>query len=184
MPRPRASKKSRTSSTARATWSRAIILIDQTALRRNTSRECMRLMARVEKARAEWTHFEQKDLPAFARWIAALFGPLMTRSRELSDLIREKEYLVAEVEEESWATASPPHLAYRRVIHRREHPQPEYRPPGGPGHDRDPNADFDDGGPPDEFELEMMFDELLRNVGINPDRLGNSARATLRRIQR
>ena len=176
MPTPRASKKRRNAPAPRGPSPvRAIILIDQTALRRNTSRECMRLMARVEKARAEWTHFEQKDLPAFARWIAALFGPLMTRSRELSDLIREKEYLVAEVEEESWATASPPHLAYRRVIHRREHPQPEYRPPGGPGHDRDPNADFDDGGPPDEFELEMMFDELLRNVGINPDRLGNSA---------
>ena len=156
-------------------WCRAIVLIDQTTLRSNTSRECIRLMARVEKARAEWTHFEQKDTPAFARWMASLFGPLMTRSRELSDLIREKEYLVHEVEEESWATGAPPHLAYRRVIHRREHPQPEYRPPGGHGHHHNPDADFDDGGAPDEFELEMMFDELLRNVGINPDRMGNSA---------
>ena len=175
MPRPRASRKNQSASTARGTWGRSIILVDQTTLRRETSRECTRLMARVEKARTEWTHFEQKDLPAFARWMAARFGSLMTRSRELSDLIREKEHLVAEVEAESWTTASPLHVAYRRVIYRREHPQPEYRPPGGPGHERDPDADFDDGGPPDEFELEMMFDELLRNVGINPDRMSNSA---------
>jgi len=176
MPRPRAPKKNRSTPASRGTsHTRSIILVDQTALRRKTSRECIRLMARVEKARTEWTHFEQKDLPAFARWMAALFGPLMTRSRELSDLIREKEYLIAEVEEESWATHSPHHLAYRRVMYRREHPQPEYRPPGGPGHDHNPDAGFDSGGPPDEVELEMLFDELLRNLGVNPDHMSNSA---------
>ena len=54
----------------------ALVLIDQTPLRERVAAECSEAMARLERARAGWHHFERKDKPAFARWRAREFGAL------------------------------------------------------------------------------------------------------------
>ena len=57
-------------------------------------------MARLDRARADWFHFERKDKPAFARWRAREFGALLSTAREVEDGIRDAQALIHEVEME------------------------------------------------------------------------------------
>src|SRR5688572_13236056 len=77
-----------------------IVLIDQAPLRQKAATECQREMKRLEKARADWQRFQQKDKPAFERWMAQTFGALMTELREINTHIHEKEALIEAVEAE------------------------------------------------------------------------------------
>ena len=52
----------------------AIVLLDQEPLRQAVAADCTSAMARLERVRAGWFHFERKDKPAFARWRAREFG--------------------------------------------------------------------------------------------------------------
>lgn len=130
------------------------------------------MMARVEKVRGELRRFEQEDVPAFGRWMAACFGALLTRTRELGSLIAEKEMLIREVEDEIFFTGAKPREAYKRVMRRRTQPQADFA-------DREPPPEYEDGQrfknrrkEPDEFEKEMMFEEVLEALmGVDPSKL-------------
>jgi hypothetical protein len=99
---PRKAKKSNPAATPphrrRRLWH--IIIVDQEPLRRTAGADCRKAMARLEKIRAEWHRFEHEDKPAFARWMAQEFGPLLSSTREVEAQIREKEALIHEVETE------------------------------------------------------------------------------------
>src|SRR4029450_4314591 len=58
-----------------------IVLIDQEPLRERVAAEGPEAMARLERARVGWHHFERKDKPAFARWRAREFGVLLSTAR-------------------------------------------------------------------------------------------------------
>jgi hypothetical protein len=79
-------------------------------------------MARLDKARAEWFHFERKDKPAFARWRAREFGSLLSNARDVEDGIRDAQALIHEVEIEMRRLFQDPFSAYQRVMFRRTHP--------------------------------------------------------------
>ena len=155
---------------------RRLVPIDQAPLRRKVATECSRMMARVEKTRMEWNRFEREDQPAFGRWMAAAFGGQLTRLRDLEALIREKETLVQEVESEMFFSGANPRRAYQRVMQARTNPQPvrdhfsdAFPPPGD-------EADFGKPDEPDEFDQEIMFEEVLRAfMGINPDKLDDAS---------
>jgi len=133
------------------------------------------MMARVEQARREWKRFEREDQPAFARWMAATFGALLTRLRDLEAQTLEKESLVAMIQTEIMFTGEPPYRAYRRVMKSRANPQPEAE----SDYDQDPfNApfgarpEFEESGDPSEGEGREMFEEVLRGfMGLDPDEL-------------
>ena len=72
----------------------AIVLLDQEPLRQAVAADCTSAMARLDKARAEWFHFERKDKPAFARWRAREFGSLLSNAREVEDGIRDAQALI------------------------------------------------------------------------------------------
>ncbi len=79
-------------------------------------------MARLDRARAGWHHFERKDKPAFARWRAREFGVLLSTAREVETRIRDAQTLVHEVEMEMRRIFQDAHSAYQRVMFRRAHP--------------------------------------------------------------
>ncbi|HEY3900144.1 MAG TPA: J domain-containing protein [Chthoniobacter sp.] len=137
-------------------------------------------MARLEQARAEWKRFEREDKPAFARWMAKTFGPLLTRVREIADLIRQKESLVEEVEMEmAMGGARSARSAFTQVQKRRDHFSAA--PPGNSGEAPPPPEDSaddplfpeDDPEEVSEFELELMFEELLGVMGWDPSRMSD-----------
>src|SRR5690349_22228097 len=77
-----------------------LIVIDQEPLRARAAEDCAEAIARLNRARAGWQHFERKDKPAFIRWRAREFGALLSRAREVEVQIRDLQTLVHEVEME------------------------------------------------------------------------------------
>jgi hypothetical protein len=134
-------------------------------------------MERLEKARAEWRRFEREDQPAFQRWNASTFGPLLSRIREVETLVRQKEALVQEVESEMYFSGSRSYRAsYARVQKRKENPVREstsHQEP--PPRDRaEEDAREEEEEELDEFTQELLFEEFLRTfLGMNPDRMSD-----------
>src|SRR6266446_1167203 len=135
-------------------------------------------MARLEKLRAEWKRFEREDKPAFERWMAATFGPLLSELREQESLLREKEALVHEVEEEMFFVGARSYrAAYAAVMRRRTAPPAAAEsdagePPLDEPEEDDSGIPFSRGMP--DFEQHLLFEEFVRTfMGINPDRLSD-----------
>ena len=162
---------------ARRSAGRELVPVDQGPLRREAASECSREMARLEKMRAEWKRFEQEDRPAFERWKATTFGPLLSRLRETEGMLREKDALIFEVEEEMFIRGTRSHrAAYAAVMRRRNNPPPMPDSDAGPG---EPPPPHDGPGPfgkngtgIPEFEQNLLFEDFLRTfLGIDPDRM-------------
>lgn len=124
------------------------------------------MMAQLDAARSAWNRFEREDKPAFARWRAREFGPLLSRAREVEVQIRANETLVHEIEMEMRTGFMDPHTAYRRVMARRADPSAvveETPPPKGQSGGPRPLSDF---------EKEALFQEWVqRSLGTNPDKM-------------
>jgi hypothetical protein len=132
-----------------------IVLIDQEPLRERVAAECSEAMARLERARVGWHHFERKDKPAFARWRAREFGVLLSAAREVETHIRDCQTLVHEVEMEMRRGFQDAHSAYLRVMFRRANPSAV------------PTED------------EAVFQEWVRSsLGTSPEKMDDAAYAT------
>src|SRR5271170_7902793 len=115
-----------------------LIVIDQEPLRKRAATECNRALAHLEKARAEWRRYDREDRPAFERWMAATFGGMLTKIREVEAKVSEREMLIAQVEMEMMFGGRGGYAAaYQRVMKNRVAPPKE---PEG----------FDDGRPPQD----------------------------------
>src|SRR3954468_8154568 len=99
------------------------VQIEQQPLRRAAGSECTAAMARLEELRTAWNRFEREDKPAFVRWRAREFGPLLSELRDVEAQIRDRETLVHEVEMEMRRGFYDPQTAYQRVMFRRENPE-------------------------------------------------------------
>jgi hypothetical protein len=151
-----------------------MVLIDQNPLRRATADDCRAVRGELDALRATWHSFEREDKPAFARWRAREFGPLLSELRETETKIRELETLVHEVEMEMRRGFYDPHTAFQRVKARRSNPsaarmEPEPRSQPQRGEERKLS----------DFEKEALFQEWLQKyVGTNPDKLDDDAYTT------
>jgi hypothetical protein len=154
---------------------RYIVLIDQEPLRERVAAECSEAMARLERARAGWHHFERKDKPAFARWRAREFGALLSTAREVETHIRDCQTLVHEVEMEMRRGFQDAHGAYVRVMFRRANPSavPTEDESGGSRERPESPRKMSD------FEKEALFQEWVRSsLGTSPEKMDDAAYAT------
>lgn len=147
-----------------------LVIIDQEPLRASAAAKCKEAMARLERARAGWHHFERKDKPAFARWQAREFGALLSRARDVETEIRDAQALVHEVEMEMRRAFQDPRTAYERVMLRRGNPaaaaEAEARGAGDAGIGRKVS----------DFEKEALFQEWVKSsLGTNPDKMDDEA---------
>lgn len=150
------------------------MLIDQEPLREGVAAECSKAMARLERARAGWHHFERKDKPAFARWRAREFGALLSTGREVETQIRDYQTLVHEVEMEMRRGFQDAHGAYRQVMSRRANPS------AAPIEDEVGGSEETPGGARklSDFEKEALFQEWVRNsLGTSPEKMDDEAYA-------
>ncbi len=149
-----------------------LAVIDQAPLRASAAAECTAARRRLEEARAAWHRFEHEDKPAFARWRAREFGPLLSRAREVEVQIAEAQALIHEVEMEMRRFFQDAASAYQRVLFRRAHPgetPPETAAAAAP-------ADGGEGRRLSEFEQEALFQEWVqRSLGTNPDKMDDDA---------
>ncbi len=151
-----------------------MVLLDQEPLRKSVAVDCTRAMARLDRARAGWHHFERKDKPAFVRWRAREFGALLSTAREVEEQIRAAQALVHEVEMEMRRMFQDPSSAYQRVMFRRAHPSKG----------AEEQAEFSQGRDGarrkvSEFEKEVLFQEWVKSaLGTNPDKMDDDAYST------
>ena len=182
MPKKRAQQKSQLSSPKKWAKKLYLIVIDQEPIRNSAASECSRALAQLERARADWRRFDREDRPAFERWMAATFGGMLTKIREVEAQVAEKEMLVAEVEMEMMFGARGGYgAAYQRVIDQRaalqtearnfdEEPLPQDE---GEWPGEDPNAEEDE-EELNPFEEELLFEHFARMcLGIEPERLSD-----------
>jgi len=152
-----------------------LILIDQEPLRARVAADCARVIARLNRARAGWHHFERKDKPAFIRWRAREFGALLSRAREVEVQIRDLQTLIHEVEMEMRRGFQDPYRAYARVMARRADVASRST-------EDDARPSRSDGVSPrrlSEFEQEALFQEWVkRSLGTNPDKMDDDAYST------
>ncbi|MEP7071214.1 MAG: J domain-containing protein [Verrucomicrobiota bacterium] len=147
-------------------WS--IVLIDQEPLRQAARSRCQVTLAVLEKLRGTLTIFEQKDKPAFHRWAASEFGPLLTRARELTTEIQQHQKFVHDIEEEMRRSYCDPHVAYQRVRFGNTPPvETESTPPAGGGF----SINFGGDEMTEEERATMFRDWLRENFGVNPEQL-------------
>ena len=150
-----------------------IVLIDQGPLRETAAANCTNAMARLERARLQWHHFERKDKPAFIRWQAREFGALLSRAREIEAQIRDNQTLIHEIEMEMRRGFQDAHSAYQRVMFRRANP---YAAPEGA--EVPPEGDKDSQKLSD-FEKEALFQEWVqRSLGTSPDKMDDEVYST------
>jgi hypothetical protein len=150
---------------------RAIVLLDQGPLRQAVAADCTSAMARLDRARAGWFHFERKDKPAFARWRAREFGVLLSTAREVEDGIRDAHALIHEVEMEMRRVFQDPFSAYQRVMFRRAHPNEAA--------EKEASSSWESSGTGrtiSDFEKEALFQEWVKSaLGTNPDKMDDEA---------
>ena len=107
-----------------STWS--MVVIDNQPIRRKAQRDYQKAVRDLDAAKAESERFHNEDKPLFSRWISSNFGSLLTEIRDLQSKLFEVQNLINEVQQEYYygrhdSIAS----AYRAVLHRRAHPEPE-----------------------------------------------------------
>ena len=150
-----------------------LILIDQEPLRASTAADCKSTMARLQQARAGWHHFERKDKPAFTRWRAREFGPLLSAAREVEAQIRDAQALVHEVELEMRRIFQDAHSAYQRVLFRRGNPAAGLEEEAGSPYPGSAVRKVSD------FEKEALFQEWVKSsLGTHPDKMDDEAYST------
>jgi|GEM_PF-1182775 len=103
----------------------ALVVIDETPLRKQLLHEYHKKEKNVESARVQLETFEQGDKPAYERWDASCFGALLTEIRNLTGLLQQKNAILNEVEDEYYFAGCSRAEAYRRVTS-----PPEEMPPG------------------------------------------------------
>jgi hypothetical protein len=182
MPKKRAQQKLPPSVPKQRAKKLYLIVIDQEPLRKSAASDCNRALAQLEKARVEWRRFDREDRPAFERWMAATFGGILTKIREVEARVRDKQMLVAEVEMEAMFGGRGGYgAAYERVMKHRATPQRDAENFDGAPPPQDAGGwpgDGPDGGEENEeydpFEEELLFEQFARMcLGINPDRLSD-----------
>lgn len=153
----------------------AIVLIQQEPLRARVAADCAEAIARLNRARVGWHHFERKDKPAFIRWRAREFGALLSRARDVEVQIRDLQAVIHEVEMEMRRGFQDAYRAYARVMSRRANRS-------SPEHGDDAassQASADSRRRLSEFEKEALFQEWVkRSLGTNPDKMDDEAYST------
>jgi hypothetical protein len=158
-----------------------LVLIDEGPLRKKAISKRDRLLAKVADARRQWERFQKDDKSAFAQWMAATFGHLLTQLRENYGLIQEKQNLIVEVEDEiDWGNARSYRAAYARVVHQRANPptEPPHRKHEPDGSSFQSEEEYRESPPPKhsearaESEEEKFFRSFLQFVmGLSPKEL-------------
>jgi hypothetical protein len=149
-----------------------LVVIDQEPLRARVAADCAEALARLNRARAGWHHFERKDKPAFIRWRAREFGALLSRAREVEVQICDLQALIHEVEMEMRRGFQDAYSAYERVMSRRANPSFASNGKNGTASGESANS-------PrrlSEFEKEALFQEWVkRSLGTHPDKMDDEA---------
>jgi hypothetical protein len=81
----------------------ALLVIDQLPLFNEAWDTCQLAYRTVERLRHELAQHDERDLPAYGRWLNSTFGRYLSEIRELSLVISQQDELLAGLRERHWA---------------------------------------------------------------------------------
>jgi hypothetical protein len=165
-----------------STWS--LLVIDSKKVRQKAHRAYQKAARDLNSAREESERYHSQDKPLFSQWLSANFGAQLTELRDLQTELFEAQRLVNEVQQEYFYGGHRSiESAYRRVLHRRAHPEEEEaeQPPAGDEPPPDePHASHEQ-NPTDEF-WERFHN--LNNAHAKSSPPHNESRARLKDLYR
>lgn len=139
--KPAALPKQRIASRSSCRW---LLLIDNVPIREAAVAEYQELEEKLRETREQIEAFEGGDLPAYQRWEASVFGPLLTELRTTMQAVDEKRRILEAIEDEVlWGRCSYV-TAYRRVMRAIKSPPPPKESHGAWEESAGPEADFEE----------------------------------------
>lgn len=150
MPRPQ--RKRPPGRPGRFSKCRLLLVIDNEPIRQRAWKDYQAAEQNLLRLREEIEAFETRDLPAYHRWEASVFGPLLTEIREMETAAAEKRRLLAEIEDEALWTNCSMAAAYRKVMRRLSRPETSFS-----DHEDEEDPFSTHGSREDEKDGERMF---------------------------
>ncbi|MBP7281364.1 MAG: hypothetical protein KBA66_07305 [Leptospiraceae bacterium] len=167
---------------------RALVVIEQTKVRKKYIQGCKRTIKDLEKAKQEWEEFQSVDVPSYEQWYNQSFGSDLSQIREAHAKAQDLNSTLQEIRYWMMKRDMSPYEAYKLVMDRKANPE-KYRTLDEEAAERereqkrkwkekygkdffDEEEDFEDeeedgeffgdGKEPSEEELRMMFEFFIQ----------------------
>lgn len=127
-----------------------MVWVDGRDVRSKARKSYQRAVKELEKAKRDWSRFQELDKPQFQEWLHRNFGPLLTEMRDLQQRLDAKSMLLCEVEMEWLRNGGSMAAAYRRVVDRQEEDGDEDDPFGEANSSKDRGRQGQDAGEGEE----------------------------------
>jgi len=168
---------------------KALVVIEQTKVRKKYIQGCKRTIKDLEKAKQEWEEYQSVDVPSYEKWYNQNFGADLSQIREAHQKAIDLNSTLQEIRHWIIKKDISPYEAYKLVMDRKANPE-KYRlldeeeearereqkrkwkdKYGKDFFDENENFDteddeeeefFGDGREPSEEELKMMFEFFIQ----------------------
>ncbi len=174
---------------AQKNQTRALVVIEQTKVRKKYIQGCKRTIKDLEKAKQEWEDYQNIDVPSYEKWYNGNFGSDISQLREAHAKAQDLHSTLQEIRYWMMKKNISPYDAYKLVMDRKANPE-KYRASDEEQAERerekerkwnekfkkdffgeDEKDEFDDeeeggffeeGSEPSEEELKMMFEIFIQ----------------------
>ena len=104
---------------------RALVVIEQTKVRKKYIQGCKRTIKDLEKAKQEWEEFQSVDVPSYEQWYNQSFGSDLSQIREAHAKAQDLNSTLQEIRYWMMKRDMSPYEAYKLVMDRsRKIPHP------------------------------------------------------------
>jgi hypothetical protein len=111
---------------AQKNQTRALVVIEQTKVRKKYIQGCKRTIKDLEKAKQEWEDFQNVDVPSYEKWFNGNFGSEISQVREAHAKAQDLHSTLQEIRYWMMKKNISPYDAYRLVMDRKANPE-KYR---------------------------------------------------------
>ena len=105
---------------------RALVVIEQTKVRKKYIQGCKRTIKDLEKAKQEWEEFQSVDVPSYEQWYNQSFGSDLSQIREAHAKAQDLNSTLQEIRYWMMKRDMSPYEAYKLVMDRKANPE-KYR---------------------------------------------------------
>lgn len=106
--------------------SRALVVIEQSKVRKKYIQGCKRTIKDLEKAKKEWEDYQNLDIPTYEKWFNGNFGSSISQVREAQAKAQELHSTLQEIRYWMMKKNLSPYDAYKLVMDRKANPE-KYR---------------------------------------------------------
>lgn len=111
---------------AKKQQTRALVVIEQTKIRKKYIQGCKRTIKELDKVKKEWEDYQTIDVPEYEKWFNVNFGSDLTKIREAHAKAQDLSSTLQEIQHWMMKKNISPYEAYKLVMDRKANPE-KYR---------------------------------------------------------